>query len=192
MSAHTDSTAEEAPGYGASPGERDNANAQRKIQQAQSDASSPAPAKPQHQQHQPDVDARLARVRQIGTAYVPSTAVWAEVFRQEAQAEGAAGGRRANHSYPYPGDADGDARVLRAVYEFWRQKDGVEATVAWTTWLLRRGRAKEAVAVVARARSVLGEEGGDEVERRWKAVLDGDAAAGEGRTDDSTESAVSV
>ena len=121
------------------------------------------------QQPSPSTDARLARVRKIGSAYAPSARVWAEVFKQEAG--DVAGG--ADVARSYFGDADGDERVLRTVYEFWRQSDGVEATVAWATWLLRSGRGKDALAVVARARSVLGEAAGETVERRWKSVLDG-------------------
>ena len=65
--------------------------------------------------------------------------------------------------------------MLRTVYEFWRQSDCMEATVAWATWLLRSGRGKDALAVVARARSALGDADGLEVERRWKTMLDGEA-----------------
>ncbi|KAI0334977.1 hypothetical protein GY45DRAFT_1351078 [Cubamyces sp. BRFM 1775] len=124
--------------------------------------------------------ARLARVRKLGTAYSSTARVWAEVFRQEssAHARSQSGSLSACGS---DADADGDARVLSAVYEFWRQTDGVEATVAWATWLLRSGRGKEAVAAVGRARSVLGETAGAEVERRWKTILDGDTdGKGEG------------
>ena len=143
----------------------------------------------------PPVDARLARVRQIGTAYVPSARVWSEVFSQEAAAaagfsHAVASGANADGVRGYSGhvDDEDDARVLRLVYEFWRQRDGVEATVAWAAWLLRTGNGKDAVAVIARARSVLGETDGETVERRWKAILDGDAAreggAGEEHEDD--------
>ncbi|RPD63879.1 hypothetical protein L227DRAFT_572320 [Lentinus tigrinus ALCF2SS1-6] len=148
----------------------------------------------------PSAEARLARVRKIGSAYTPSARVWAEVFRQEAGdvastpasasagAAAVAGGADAAKSYF--GDADGDERVLRAVYEFWRQSDGVESTVAWATWLLRSGRSKDAVAVVARARSVLGEAAGEVVERRWKTVLDGPEDAGANAVAEETPSAV--
>ncbi|KAI9067095.1 hypothetical protein FKP32DRAFT_1564309 [Trametes sanguinea] len=114
----------------------------------------------------PVTEARLARVRRLGTAYAPTARVWAEVFQQESQSQSME-----------PSNGEGDARVLGAVYEFWRQVDGVEATAAWATWLLRRGRGTEAVAVVGRARSVLGEQAGAEVERRWKAIIDGGSSA---------------
>ncbi|KAI0655912.1 U3 small nucleolar RNA-associated protein 6-domain-containing protein [Cubamyces menziesii] len=136
--------------------------------------------------------ARLARVRKLGTAYSSTARVWAEVFRQEssfAHARSQPGSVSGCGSGPDT-DAEGDARVLSAVYEFWRQTDGVEATVAWATWLLRRGRGKEAVAVVGRARSVLGETAGAEVERRWKTILDGDTGEkgeGAGEEDDGAE-----
>lgn len=116
-------------------------------------------------------EARIARVRRLGAVHTPSARVWAEVFRQEC-------GWHADPPASGP-DADSDARVLGAVYEFWRQSDGVEATAAWAGWLLRSGRSQEAVAVVGRARSVLGEQAGEEVERRWKAALDGPAEAEE-------------
>ncbi|KAL7281262.1 hypothetical protein ACG7TL_004570 [Trametes sanguinea] len=127
----------------------------------------------QQQQHATSsTEARIARVRRLGTAYAPTARVWAEVFRQESQREP---GEAANSDPDR--DDDSDARVLGAVYEYWRQTDGVEATAAWAAWLLRRGRGKEAVAVVGRARSVLGEQAGAEVERRWKAVIDGGLSA---------------
>ena len=111
--------------------------------------------------------------------------MWAEVFKQEAG--DVAGG--ADVARSYFGDADGDERVLRTVYEFWRQSDGVEATVAWASWLLRSGRGKDALAVVARARSVLGEAAGETVERRWKSVLDGPEDAVAAVTVNSEETA---
>ncbi|KAI0645423.1 U3 small nucleolar RNA-associated protein 6-domain-containing protein [Trametes meyenii] len=113
-------------------------------------------------------EARLARVRRLGTAHAPSARVWAEVFKQEAQG-----------SWEPAADDGGDVRVLGAVYEFWRQCDGVESTAAWAAWLLRSGRGKDAVAVVGRARSVLGEEAGEAVERRWKGILEGTGAGTE-------------
>ncbi|KAI0633359.1 U3 small nucleolar RNA-associated protein 6-domain-containing protein [Trametes polyzona] len=129
-------------------------------------------------------EARLARVRRLAAAHTPSARVWAEVFRQEREWHHPRE-RHRPHSASGPGaDAEADAGVLRAVYEYWRQQDGVEATAAWAEWLLRSGRGSEAVTVVGRARSVLGEQAGEEVERRWKAILDGAeagaaAAAGE-------------
>ena len=144
-----------------------------------------------------DVEARLARVRRIATAYKPSARVWAAVFAQETHApdaggeedegdaeEGLAAGDAAGAAGVAapgaPGGASGagyfgDASVVRAVYEQWRRCDGVEATTGWATWLLRRGEGREAIAVVARARSALGDADGLEVERRWKTVLDGEA-----------------
>ncbi|TBU43639.1 hypothetical protein BD309DRAFT_960198 [Dichomitus squalens] len=125
----------------------------------------------------PPVDARLARVRRIGTAYVPSARVWSEVFSQESggvsHAVTSGADITADGGQVYSGHVDDDARVLRSVYEYWRQRDGVGATIAWAAWLLRTGDGKEAVAVISRARSVLRETDGETVERRWKAVLDG-------------------
>ncbi|TBU29581.1 U3 small nucleolar RNA-associated protein 6-domain-containing protein [Dichomitus squalens] len=141
----------------------------------------------------PPVDARLARVRRIGTAYVPSARVWSEVFSQESggvsHAVTSGADITADGGQVYSGHVDDDARVLRSVYEYWRQRDGVGATIAWAAWLLRIGDGKEAVAVVSRARSVLGETDGETVERRWKAVLDGqdsrEGGAGEEHGEDA-------
>ena len=63
-------------------------------------------------------------------------------------------------------DGHGDERVLRAVYKPWLQKDGVEVTVAWATWLLQSKNGEDAAVLVARARSVLGEPTSAEVECR--------------------------
>lgn len=142
----------------------DASNGPQQVQQATPQRAAPPTAL---------AEARLARVRRLGAVHTPSARVWAEVFRQEC-------GWHTDPptSGPDP-QADVDARVLSAVYEFWRQSDGVAATAAWAGWLLRSGRSQEAVAVVGRARSVLGEQAGEEAERRWKAVLDGPAHAEE-------------
>ncbi|KAH9942332.1 U3 small nucleolar RNA-associated protein 6-domain-containing protein [Epithele typhae] len=135
-----------------------------------------------------ELEARLARVQKIGTAYRPTARVWAELFAQEtspAPASHARSGGGAPSAADTAGDdprgsgADyfgGDRRVLEVIYERWRRCDGVAAMSAWAAWLLRSGDGKEAIAVVARARGVLGEQDGLEVERRWKRVLDGDTA----------------
>ncbi|KAI0743827.1 U3 small nucleolar RNA-associated protein 6-domain-containing protein [Daedaleopsis nitida] len=147
----------------------------------------------------PSPEARLARVRRIAAAYMPTARVWEEVFKQEMSLSTAVGdastresGASASHSSRGGGDSgpangDGDGRVLRAVYEIWREKDGVEATIAWAAWLLRSGNGREAIAVVARTRSVLGATAGEEVERRWKRVLDGDALGWYDAADGSIE-----
>ncbi|PIL34179.1 hypothetical protein GSI_03890 [Ganoderma sinense ZZ0214-1] len=135
----------------------------------------------------PFLDARLARVRRIGTAYyVPSARVWSEVFEQESSAGSSrasvGGGAISGGVGPglYSGvDVDEDARVLGSIYEFWRQQDGAGATIAWATWLLRNGKGKDATGVIARGRSVLGEADGERVESKWKKILDGDGCVGE-------------
>ncbi|OSX66575.1 hypothetical protein POSPLADRAFT_1131679 [Postia placenta MAD-698-R-SB12] len=109
------------------------------------------------------VDARAARVRHIAQGYLPSARVWQGVFAQEA----AAAEQMAARSAP-----DALDRVLATVYEQWRQKDGVGATVEWARWLLAHGRALEAKDVVLRAGSWLASGDAREVERRWKMVVD--------------------
>lgn len=115
------------------------------------------------------VDARAARVRHISTAYLPTARVWKEVFAQEVAAADA----MAMRCGP---DHAGMGRVLETVYEFWRRKDGVGATVEWAKWQLGHGRAKAATDVVMRSRSWLPTADAREVERQWQRQLH-DAAA---------------
>lgn len=111
------------------------------------------------------VEARAARVRRIGTSYLPSARVWKEVFGQESSAADELA------AFSVPGVLDS---VLQAAYEQWRRKDGVDATVEWAKWLLKHSRANEAKDVVVRARSWLSPEEAKEVERRWTAQLQAD------------------
>ncbi|KAM5532543.1 hypothetical protein V8D89_013749, partial [Ganoderma adspersum] len=168
---------------------REIAQAQRKWRRQDSNANRPS-AKTGHHNvspgDEPDsgppstrppfLEARLARVRRIGTAYyVPSARVWTEVFEQESSADSspaaAASGAILGDvgSGLYSGvDVDGDARVTE-----WG------ATIAWATWLLRNGKGKDATGVIARVRSVLGEADGETVKSKWKRILDGHGGAGE-------------
>lgn len=124
-------------------------------------------------------DARAARVRHIAQAYLPSAAVWKAVFAQEADA--AANMTMCSgpspHPEPYLSVQHG---VLETVYEYWRRKDGVDATVGWAGWLLGHGKAREAKDIVVRARSWLSTEEAREVERRWKMEMDDAAGSAEG------------
>ncbi|KZT70905.1 hypothetical protein DAEQUDRAFT_764160 [Daedalea quercina L-15889] len=103
-------------------------------------------------------DARVARVRRIGTAYLLTAPVWREVFAQEVVAE-----------VEVPACS---ARVLEMVYEQWRRKDPVHATVGWARWLLSHGKAKAATEVVMRARSSLPEDETRVLEQLWKKEVD--------------------
>ncbi|KAI1796429.1 U3 small nucleolar RNA-associated protein 6-domain-containing protein [Ganoderma leucocontextum] len=174
---------------GVATGVREIAQAQRKWHRQDSNVRS---AKTGHHSHgdEPDsgppstrpsfLEARLARVRRIGTAYVPSARVWTEVFEQESSAGSSQAAASGAVPGLYSGDVDGDARVLGSIYEFWRQQDGVGATIAWATWLLRNGKGKDAAGVIARVRSVLGQADGEAVESKWKTILDGDARGEDG------------
>lgn len=102
-----------------------------------------------------EAKARGAIMRHVAHAYLPTARVWARVFELEAET-----------------GWESDAIVLSEVYEHWRRKDGLEATVAWGGWLLKRGKGKEAKEVVVGARSWLGEEERTELERRWAVILD--------------------
>ncbi|KAI3597017.1 u3 small nucleolar rna-associated protein 6 [Moniliophthora roreri] len=66
----------------------------------------------------------------------------------------------------------GDTAVLREIYEFWRRVDQVESTVEWAKWLLKNGNGKEAMDVVFRSRN-------EEVEKRWRMLVEKGEAEGE-------------
>jgi U3 small nucleolar RNA-associated protein 6 len=86
---------------------------------------------------------RLTFIRTLTTSYLPDASTYAACFALEAA--------RAE---------DADADVLEAVYEAWRRRDVVRASLAWAGWLLeRKGSGREAAEVVGRARAeVAGEE----------------------------------
>jgi len=111
----------------------------------------------------PVVGERIRFVRETAGEYLATARVWGNIFLLEA----AAGD-----------DAAERGGVLQEVYELWRQKDVVEATVAWGRWLLMNGRGKEAMNVVVRARGSLKETERSALEKRWKVTLDEEAASG--------------
>ncbi|KAF7979883.1 hypothetical protein HWV62_40667 [Athelia sp. TMB] len=94
-------------------------------------------------------------MRKIGTAYLPTARVWASVFSSEAAR----------------GDV-ADDRLLRDIFDFWRKKAGLEATIAWGRWLLKNGRGKEASRLVVGARAYLDEAACLDLEKQWTAALD--------------------
>lgn len=108
-----------------------------------------------------EVDCRqdtAVRVRRIGTEYLATARVWAKVFATEATV-----GRYK--------DAEGQQQVLGEIYELWRMKDELEATVAWAKWLLNNGRGKEAGTVVVTGGCRLKEAERQELEKRWAGTL---------------------
>lgn len=92
----------------------------------------------------------LHLVHHMGRAYLTTGKVWRKVFFTLAEIE-----------------MDGKRKLLGEVFEKWRKKDGMEATVKWASWLLRNGQGKEAGEVVIGAKSRLGIE----LERRWMEEL---------------------
>ena len=96
---------------------------------------------------------RIQFVREIAREYHATAKLWRAVFSSEVERK------------------DG-GRVLQEVFELWRKKDEVEATVAWGKWLLTNDRGKEAMGVMVRARSSLKEADRRELEQRWKVTLD--------------------
>lgn len=118
------------------------------------------------------VDARAARVRHIASAYLVTASVWREVFAQEEAA-----------SEEAPACS---GRVLELVYEQWRRKDGVRATVGWARWLLAHGKAKAATELVMRTRSSLPEDEARELEHLWKKEVDAIVEAPSGAVAEET------
>jgi len=101
---------------------------------------------------------RIRFIHEIAREYHPSAKVWAKMFSLEAE--------------------DGDTglgQVLQEVFELWRTKDEIEATVTWGRWLLRNGRGKEAMEAMVRARSSLHGTDRTRFETRWKVTLDEEA-----------------
>ncbi|KAA1472793.1 hypothetical protein DENSPDRAFT_839159 [Dentipellis sp. KUC8613] len=90
----------------------------------------------------------IERVRRVAREALPTARVWAAAFG--ALSEASAG-----------------EKVLEAVYEEWREKDLLEATLAWAAWLLGRGSGQAAKAAVMRARGMLGETGRAQLDGRW-------------------------
>lgn len=101
-------------------------------------------------------DAAVA-VRRIAAEYLATARVWSAVFSKT--------GERGFKS------TEEQHRVLEEIYELWRQKDGLEATVAWAKWLLNNGRGKEAGTVVVTGERRLKEAERIELEKRWTVVL---------------------
>jgi U3 small nucleolar RNA-associated protein 6 len=93
------------------------------------------------------------RVRKMAANYLATARVWAKIFALLVE-------NSAEH------------KTFQEVYEMWREKDSIEATIAWGRWLLMDGRGKEATAVVVRARSCLKESEKVELEKRWAVTLD--------------------
>lgn len=100
--------------------------------------------------------------RKIATRYLATARVYSNLFLLQVKngSEGV--------------DDEGTATVLQEVFELWRKKDALEASVTWARWLFRHGRGKEAASVIIRARSWLAndETARMELEKRWTGVLE--------------------
>lgn len=101
----------------------------------------------------------LHEVRRIGRSYLTTGRVWQKLFSVIGETDTWTQGKK---------------EVLETVYEEWREKDGVEATVGWGRWLMVHGKGGEASAVVARATRVMSEDERTDVEERWRQVMDVD------------------
>jgi len=106
-----------------------------------------------------DQQGRLDLVRHMASAYLPTGRVWQKVFTLEMEEREPSA------------DAEAKAKILGEVFEMWRRKDGVDATLAWVGWLMRNGKGREAKEVIVRARSWLGDGERTEVEKGWTGIL---------------------
>ena len=101
-------------------------------------------------------------IRKIATRYRATGRVFSKIFLLLAE-------------HGSQGSADETTvAVLEEVFELWRQKDTLEASVAWARWLLKHGRGKEAISIIVRARSWLmrDETARIELEKRWTGELE--------------------
>ena len=71
-------------------------------------------------------------------------------------------------------ELDEKGKTLGVVFEKWRRKDALEATLEWARWLLQNGKGKEASAVMVAGRRNCGEGERLEMEKRWMSVLEAD------------------
>ncbi|KDQ57693.1 hypothetical protein JAAARDRAFT_35378 [Jaapia argillacea MUCL 33604] len=92
---------------------------------------------------------------------LPTEKVWSEVFTR-------LGGSKADIA----GRSVEAEKILSEVYEKWKTKNGLEASLAWAAWLLEHGNGKKAKEVIGRTRSVLSDDDRSELDRRWAETLD--------------------
>ncbi|EMD33557.1 hypothetical protein CERSUDRAFT_86923 [Gelatoporia subvermispora B] len=119
-----------------------------------------------------DVDAEAAGAE---SSPVPEAAAAVVAAGEESRSRG---GRGPSHSHPSSsstGDAEADARVLALVYSYWRESPGAgsDAPLAYARWLLAHGRGKDATNTILRAQPALEASERLELERRWRAVIEG-------------------
>lgn len=67
--------------------------------------------------------------------------------------------------------ADQSEDLLKEIYNAWRRRDVVTASLTWAQWLLRKGRGEEARGVIQRAVAEAGDQG-QRLNDEWRRVLD--------------------
>jgi len=102
----------------------------------------------------PTPQGRLSYFRNMTNSYLPDAPAFEACFHAEISLASEAQSQE----------------VFEAIYYAWRRRDVVRATLAWSTWLLEKGRGKEASDVVQRARVEAGEQR-QELEDGWREVL---------------------
>ncbi|KAI0688035.1 U3 small nucleolar RNA-associated protein 6-domain-containing protein [Cytidiella melzeri] len=99
---------------------------------------------------------RLTFFRDLTTSYLPDSSTFEACFHDEK----ALSSRES-------------AEVLSEIYESWRRRDAVRATLAWAGWLVENGKGKEAGDVVQRARTDVGVgERRQALDEGWRAALE--------------------
>lgn len=106
---------------------------------------------------------KLDVIRRIAGKYLATARVWAEIFLFELE--------DANDAEGNDTAAASRDQVMGEVYSHWRTKDPLEATLAWASRLLKKGRAREGMELISHTRDSLSMAARMELEKRWTEVL---------------------
>lgn len=103
---------------------------------------------------------RLAAFRTLVASYLPDSPTFEECFRLET-------------SLSSPSSAIDDAVLLKEIYDIWRRRDALRATLAYAGWLVSVGKGKEASDVIQRSRAEVGAgEKRQALDEGWRRALD--------------------
>lgn len=108
----------------------------------------------------------LSFIKRIKRDFLPSQAVWEACFTLISSS------------------TSPSAAALNQVYTFWCSLDRPNASLAYAAWLLEAGRSKESVQVISECLAQLSGGEKEEVERRWRAVVN---VEGDKMEDDSMQ-----
>lgn len=100
---------------------------------------------------------RLAHFRRVLSSYLPDAQALQAFFQSEASLSQEAA----------------SPEVLKEIYQVWRRRDTIGASLAWAAWLVQRGQGKEASEVVQSSRTEVSGDGAQRqrLEDEWREVL---------------------